>query len=631
MTADEILENLNEDQIKAAKSIYGPYFILAGPGAGKTRVVVARTQYMIAIENIDPQNILLFTFTNKAANELKERIKNKIGDNADKITVGTYHSVCSRILRQYCDRIGYRKKFTIYDTEDSEAVIKRIIKQYKTEIHLSNVCSYISDQKNSLVRPSVALINAKNSTERLYAEIYQKYQTELINQNSMDFDDLIVNTIYLLENNLDVLENVNKKYRFIVADESHDSNPRDLKLIELLAGDNKNICLILDDDQSIYSFRGVKIDSVINFNKVFPELRTIVLHKNYRSSQTIVNASRSLIANNSLQLRKDLFTDNPQGVPIVYYEEYNQRTEAMRVAGLIKALNKKLNLSYKDMAILYRMTHQSRNLEEHLLKEGIPYKIVGGLPFYGRKEIKDVLSYIRFVINPYDFEAFKRLVGAPKRGIGDSTLEKILNFSRTKYSKPIDLYRACNEIKIKGKATAKHVSDLAGQLKVLFDNIDLCPSDFIKLVLSTTKYDEYVNEETNKEARIDRMSNLIELQTIAAEFDNIEEFLQNTSLDSQINDEDTECISLMTMHASKGLEYEVVIIVDAYEGINPHFKATTKQEIEEERRLFYVAMTRAKNYLFFVRPKHVVQYGRPCSTKESRFIREIDSKYIKKC
>lgn len=631
MTTTEILFELNEDQKKPVLDYHGACFIVAGPGSGKTKTVVSRTQYMIH-EGVNPSSILLFTFTNKAAKEIKERVIKKIGKKGEKITVGTYHSVCARILRQYAESIGFTKKFTIFDTDDCLGVLKKLTKGLPFDHH--QALTYVSNCKNKMIAPSRALQNAKSELDRQYASVYQQYQNELVNQDAMDFDDLIYYTILLFERDSDVLSSINKKYHYIVADEFHDSCPRDIRLIELLGGERQNVCMILDDEQSIYSFRGADIDSVLNVNSIFPDMKTFVLHQNYRSTKAILNAARSLIVKNSNQLKKEIFTENNVGDPVIYIEEENQDNEALRVLKTILFLVSKHKLEYKDIAILYRMSYLSRSIEEKLLKGNIPYHIIGGTPFYARKEVKDILCYARLIQNPYDFEAFKRVVNTPKRGIGETSIEKIFDYARTKYSRPIDFIQAVNEINtIKGKAKGG-LEEFNTIIAELIDISETCDAmKFMSSIVEKTKYrDMLFDTETSSKAE-DRLGNVIELIELASGFDTIEEFLQNTSLDSQINEEDdgdNNKISLQTMHSAKGLEYKAVIIIGANEGINPHWRAMDTKSLDEERRLFYVAMTRAMKYLFITRPKIVMQQGRLVRSTTSRFINEINKKYIQK-
>ena len=632
ITPEQILGPLNEDQRQAVINYEGPSIILAGPGSGKTSTVVARTQYMISIGEIDPHKILLFTFTNKAAKEIKNRVTSTIGKDGEFITVGTYHSICCRILRKYAQRIGFERSFTIFDSDDSSSLIKRLIKTLDLSVKPVTVKEYISTQKSKMISYSKSILNAETTVDKTLADLYQRYQDELYQQNAMDFDDLISAALRLFEMCPDVLAEINERYQYIIADESHDSAPRDLRLIEILGGNKQNVCMILDDDQSIYSFRGVELPAILNMVNIFTNTRTFILQRNYRSTQTIVEASRSLIAKNTRMIEKTIFTENSKGTPIIFYEEPNQQKEAERVIQLIKYTKAKKNFKYEDFAILYRTSAQSRSLESEFLHNSIPYKIVGGLPFYSRKEIKDLLCYMRFIVNPYDYEAFKRIITVPTRGIAEATMNKILAYSRDHYSDNVDLITAINEIDLKGK-TGESVKIFAEQVNRLVSQIESsAPSEFIKILIKEINYYAYLAEYA-PDLYADKLENIMELQNLASFYDSVDEFIQVTCLDSQINDndEDSDCVNFITMHASKGLEYKCIIIVDVYEGANPHIRADTSKAVEEERRLFYVAMTRAKEFLFFIRPRYIFNQGRTMVTELSRFVKEIDQQYIQKC
>lgn len=629
MDNQTILNGLNEDQKKPVLDFEGASFILAGPGAGKTKTIISRTAYMIN-QGIRPENIILFTFTNKAAKEIKERVISFIGDEGKRITVGTYHSICVRFLRRYAERIHYTTKFTIFDMDDCVNILKKICKVQN--IDYKRAMDYISDCKKRCLTPDQAIRRARGFDEKL-AAIYREYQKELKLQDAMDFDDLIINTILLLQSNADVLQAINEQYTYITADEFHDSSKTDLRLMTLLAGERQNICMILDPDQSIYGFRGASLESVLGVDKIFEGLKTFVLHRNYRSSQTIVNASVSLINRNTKTIKKELYSLNEEGEELIFFAEDDQEKEALRCVKLIKILTTQFGLKNKDICILYRMGYMSRILEEAFLKNAIPYKIVGGLPFCSRKEIKDILSYARIVFNPYDFEAYKRSIGMPKRGIGDTTLDKIKVYARHNYAEAIDFVTASKEISIKGKTKTNMDLYIAliERLTALYEN-NVEPAFFIKEIIESIGYINYIKEsEPLKSQQEERIANVAELINIASTFDTIVDFLENMSLNSNMElEEEQDQICLMTEHASKGLEFPAVILVGCNEGTAPHYKAVTLDDVEEERRLFYVAMTRAEKFLFFTRAKKIIQQGRANYPLESRFIKEIDKKYLKR-
>jgi DNA helicase-2/ATP-dependent DNA helicase PcrA len=627
MSKEEILKGLSDDQKLPVKSYHGPSIVLAGPGSGKTHTSVSRAAYMIE-DGIDPGSLLMFTFTNKAAKEIKERVVKRIGDAGSRITVGTYHSICARLLREYAPAIGYKSNFTIFDSEDSLKTLSDLVKGLSFDN--KKALSYISDCKNKMKSPIRALQDCKNDYESGLAEVYRKYQEELFKQGAMDFDDLIYNMIIVLERNNDIKQVINGQYKYIVADEFHDSSKRDIRFIELLAGEQQNICMVLDDEQSIYAFRGADISAVLGVNNIFNNVQVFVLKQNYRSTNQIVSASRSLIAKNKCQMEKEIYTENEEGSPVVFFEENNQSDEGMRVLKLVMLLKRKYELKYKDIAILYRMSYLSRQVEEAFLKNAIPYQIIGGTPFYSRKEVKDILCYARFMVNPYDYQAFKRVINTPKRGIGEKSLEKIFNYARTEYVEPITFIQACEEIELKGKA-GKGLKEFNNVVIELQENMmtDSAP-DFLCRIIELIDYTKMIEEADELGKSEERLENLMELISIASVFDSLDEFLQNIVLDPKSeDDEDSDNkVQMLTMHSSKGLEYKAVIIIGSNEGTCPHWRAQTEKEVEEERRLFYVAMTRAEKYLFLTRSKIVIQNGSATRTIQSRFIKEIDRKYI---
>jgi DNA helicase-2/ATP-dependent DNA helicase PcrA len=628
MGTNQILKELNKDQIKPVLDFEGPSFIVAGPGSGKTHTVVSRSAYMVD-QGISPESIMIFTFTNKAAAEIKDRIINKIGEEGRKIKMGTYHSVCASFLRQYADLLGFKRSFTIYDSSDSKNLLRKLCKGLTFDE--KRAMEYIGKQKDQMLTPQVAMENAKSNLENDLANIYKNYQDELRAQEALDFDDLLYYTIRLLENHPSVRETLNRKYKYIVADEFHDSSKRDVRFIYLLAGEDQNVCMILDDEQSIYGFRGADLDSVLGVRKLFPSLKTFILSENYRSSQMIVNAARSLIGHNKGQIKKTIFTNNEEGVPAVFFEEYNQDNEGLRVLKLIMLLNRQYNVDFKDIAVLYRSSYLSRSIEDRLLQASIPYKVIGGTPFYARKEIKDIVAYARVIYNPFDFEAFKRVINTPKRGLGDVAVEKIFQYARHTYSQPISFLRACQEIELKGVA-AKGINQFNEIIDTLAHHYETDnAADFIHKTVELTEYSKFLYQEESGAQAEDKMANVIELMEIANVFTNMEEFIQTTALQSSTDSEDPEAdnnIQLMTQHASKGLEFKAVIIIGANDGISPHWKCTDGKNLEEERRLMYVAMTRAEKYLFFTRSKMMMQNGKTMPMQESRFLKEIDKKFL---
>lgn len=583
LTAEDILNRLNEEQRIAVENFQGPSFIVAGPGAGKTFTIISRTQYMI-LKGVNPDNILLFTFTNKAAKEIKERIAKAVGDDvASQITTGTYHSFCCKLLREYGDRLGYNKRFTIFDSEDTDKILNKICKG--SNMDPKKVKKYISTQKRQMITPQKASLNRTDH----YATFYDSYQKELFSQNAMDFDDLIFNTIKLLQNHTDVLLKINARWRYVTADEFHDSAPSDIKLIKLLSGMRQNACFILDNDQSIYSFRGADLDAVLSTQTMFDNLKVYNLNQNYRCSKTIVEASKSLIANNPVAIKKDIFTNNPEGDKILLYEEKTNVEEGLRIAKTIMVLKNRFERKYEDIAILYRTNRQSRAIEDALLKLKIPYEILSGINFYQRAEIKDILAFLKFIVNPYDAVAFERIINIPKRGIGEASIKKVLDESRS-HMPPISLLEACNstqKLRNPAKTNIKEFYNAINTLKR--DMNEYTVPEFIARIVEVFNYYDYL-EHNDPETYEDKVDNVMELIELSNSFLSIEEMLEQTSLDRKEDDEDKSKVQLMTMHMSKGLEYPVVFLAGCNEGTSPHFNAIGNiKAMEEERRIFYGA------------------------------------------
>lgn len=632
MTKTTVLAGANDEQQEAIKHQEGACMIIAGPGSGKTKTVVSRTQYMI-LNGIDPSQICLFTFTNKAANEMKERIKVAVGDEADKITCGTYHSVAHKLLRRYATYIGYNKNFTIMSSDDCKKLLKKIGKE--RNIEPENLEAYISSKKDKIISPQKALVGASTETERQLANAYEIYQSELKRQMAMDFDDLIINTIILLRNNGDIKAKINNQWRYVTADEAHDSSPRDLEFIRLLGGTSENVCFILDDNQSIYGFRGADIEAVMNLRNVYKDMKIFNLSRNYRCSQVIVEASKSLIAKNTPLIDKKIRAARDyKGSPIIVSRVKNPQLEAARVLQYVNALKKK-GIAYNEIAILYRMSSASRILEEAFNKAKIKCRIVGGTPFFNRAEVQDVLSYLKLVVNEYDFTAFKRAISVPKRGIGDKTIEKIDEFARDYPGGPISIRQAIEKIQLKGKAQSS-LDEFTAYLSELDEAMtELSPKEMINKICTDLDIISYLQSHPEyKKNWEERLMNIQELVNVAAEYSNIEELLSQAALYSIEEDDEAnkiDAVNMLTMHSSKGLEYKAVIIVNCNEGTSPHYKSlgNTKQ-LEEERRLFYVAMTRAKDYLFMTFPDSVLVQGQLQYAKPSRFLKEIDKQYIYK-
>lgn len=617
-----LLDGANENQKKAIKHIDGPCYVTAGPGSGKTFVVVRRTANMI-LNGVDPKNICLFTFTNKAAREIQERVVSFIGESAKEITVGTYHSVCCKVLRKYAKAIGFKNNFTILDGDESLKILKTISKDYDLEGKV--VANKIADFKKKLISPDQALTSADSDFKVRCATVYQKYEETLKRNNLMDFDNLIINTIKILENNKDIKDTINNNWRYLVADESHDSSVVDLRLISLLSGKEENVCMIMDPDQSIYSFRGASIDKVMEYRHTFRKKVSIFnLAENYRCSQTIVNASKELISRNPILLKEKFVTParDYKGAPIIHRVCTAPKDEAISIANFI-SLMKKRGENYKDMAVLYRTQMTSKEIEQVFIAKRIPYKIIGGHAFMSRAEIKDILSYARLIVNPLDIVAFKRAIGVPKRGIGETSVNKIEE-AYINSLMPESIVEVAKEIKLRGKATEnlKEFNNLMDMLEV--HKLTLSPRMLLEKIVEEIKYFDYLEENFKHIEAENKIQNVKYLFELANNYNNIEEFLESSSLDQSQEESNEDCVQLLTMHASKGLEYNVVAIAGCVEGTSPHFRSLDNEAaLEEERRLFYVALTRAKNQLFLTSTRKQIVNKQFINVAPSRFIKEI--------
>ena len=631
----EVLAGLNDQQKQAAMHINGPALVTATAGSGKTSTVIARTQHMILDMGIDPSTILLTTFTNKAANEMKERIVNIVGERGKRITVGTYHSICNRILRQYCTYIGYVKTFTIIDADDSDKIIREIAKEYGEDV--ASLKTFISNCKINCKTPSMAQQEAQEKNTTRLSNCYQAYQDKLKRDQCMDFDDLLLNTVLLLESEPTVKEQVNNRWQYISADETQDSSELDSRLMYALSGPNHNIFFVGDEDQSIYGFRGSDVTIILNLKSKYPDLTWYNLGVNYRSTSTIVEAGQEIIKHNKNKLPKEVVCGkNIKGSPIIVSETKNQEQEAQRVVTYIKTIhNRKQDpIAYKDMAVLYRVSHLSRIFEKELMKNKIKYRLVGGTPFYSRMEIKDILAFARLTVNEFDTQSFKRTISIPKRGIGDKTIEKIEQFM-LESPDSISIRQALNDpnLPVKGKAK-KSIKEYNDFLKDLDDQkVLLSPEDFIIYIIQKLGYLKFMKETKEYSENFEeRVENLNELVLVAKEFNDIEDLLVEASMfQEQDNiDEDEDAVQLMTIHKSKGLEFDAVFMTNVVEGTLPHYKSLEDPaQLEEERRVMFVGCTRAKKNLFITYPKVQIVMNQPKYTKKSRFINEINKKHIK--
>ena len=630
----EILQGLNNKQYEAVINTEGPCLIIAGAGSGKTKVLTHKIAYLIQEKNVLPWNILAITFTNKAANEMKERVANLVGDVAQDIWMGTFHSICVRILRRFIDRIGFETSFIIFDTSDQRTMIKTCLKDLNIDDKMftdRSVLSEISNAKNQMLEPEAytAIANGDFRKEKI-ATVYELYQKRLKENNAIDFDDIINYTIKILNENPDVLEYYANKFKYVLVDEYQDTNKAQFTLITLFASNYGNITVVGDSDQSIYAFRGADISNILNFERDFANAKIIKLEQNYRCTGNILKAANSVIKNNETKYKKELWTENEQGnLPKVYSAE-NEYDEGSFIVEQINRLRREEYFKYSDFAILYRMNTQSRAIEDILRREDIPYKIVGGLKFYERKEIKDIISYLRLIQNPSDNLSLKRIINEPKRGIGKTSLDNIEALANQNEISMYEIIKNADQYGLNRVfVNSREFISVMEELRAKKD--DLVISELIKQTLNKTGYTKALEDENTIEAE-NRIENLEEFLTVAMEFEEesadngLSEFLEGITLSSDIdNMEDTEdTVTLMTLHSAKGLEFPAVFLVGMEEGIFPGYKSISEpKDLEEERRLCYVGITRAKQYLFLTCSKQRTIFGSTSCNPVSRFLKEI--------
>ncbi len=701
-----LLNQLNPKQQEAVVQTEGPVLILAGAGSGKTRTLTHRVAYLIKERGVNPQNILAVTFTNKAAGEMADRIKELLGlpkeaglYSAGLPTMGTFHSICVRILRREIEKIGYSNTFVIYDDQDQKSLMKRVMKDLDIsdkEIKPTVILNVISSAKNKLLDAKDYEREINSYQEELIAKCFYRYQRELKQADALDFDDLIMKTVQVLEMSPPTLNHYQQLFRYILVDEYQDTNKAQYELLRMLAQAHQNICVVGDDYQSVYRWRGADISNILNFEKDYPNTKTILLEQNYRSTQTILDVADCVIQNNEYQKRKKLWTDNDAGEPVTLYQAYDEKEEARFVVEEIAELQDKMKIKLNEVAILYRTNAQSRALEEAFMKAGMPYKIIGGLKFYQRKEIKDIIAYLYFINNQKDRVSFERIINEPKRGLGGKTVQKVIELSE-KYEG--DILKTLSRLFIEKGEGNLNLPD--GKIRDL-ENFGKMIEKFKKYSQknSPRKLIEKVYKETGYEAMLDKMGdegagrqeNILELLTVAGEYDSelkmkneklkinseekesdlglvhgsplrqgfegqaqftvhsdvdekaeksvstitkssslLQKFLEDVTLVSQTDRdlEFQEAVPLMTIHSAKGLEYRVVFVVGMEEGLFPHSRATMdNQEMEEERRLCYVAITRAKEKLYFVYTTMRNIYGSTQTSIKSRFIDEVDNEFF---
>ena len=637
----ELLEGLNDKQKEAIINTEGPCLVIAGAGSGKTKVLTHKIAYLIREKYIKPWNILAITFTNKAANEMKERIGGLIGEGINDMWVGTFHSICIRILRKYIDRIGYNSDFLIFDTSDQKTLVKECIKEANLDDKIftdRSVLSEISNAKNEMLTPEQykARTTGEYRKEKI-ADIYERYQRKLKKNNAVDFDDIINLTITILTENPDALEYYSEKFKYVLVDEYQDTNKAQFTLITLLSSRHGNITVVGDNDQGIYSFRGADISNILNFEKDFPGTKIIKLEQNYRSTKAILDAANAVIKHNEKKYEKNLWTEQEGGHIPVVCKVPNEYEEANFVVEQINHLKREEYYKNSDFAILYRMNAQSRSMEDILRRENIPYKIIGGLKFYERKEIKDAIAYLRLIQNPADNISLQRIINEPKRGIGQTSLEKISNIAEIN---GISMYEVIKNAEQYGlNKVFLNSREFVGIIKEISSKKDdMLISEILTEVLSKTGYTRALELENTDQAKT-RIENLDEFLTVAMEFEeqnadnSLSEFLESITLSSDIdNMEETEdSVTLMTLHTAKGLEFPVVFLIGMEEGIFPSYRSIGEQrELEEERRLCYVGITRAKEYLYLTCAEQRTIFGSTTCNKMSRFLEEIPDELLEK-
>lgn len=632
---------LNPQQAEAVINTEGPMLIMAGAGSGKTKVLTCRVANLLQ-KGVRPYRILAITFTNKAAAEMRERVNNMSGPAAKDVWLFTFHAFCARFLRMEIDKLpGYGGNFAIYDTADSQNLIKQILKEMNLDdkrFQPSGILSRISNAKNALQDAAAFARQAGDFYEQKVADIYSRYEQKLQLNNALDFDDLLMLSIKLLQENKEVREKYQDRFDYLLVDEYQDTNHAQYLLTKFLAAKHRNICVVGDADQSIYGWRGADIQNILDFEKDYPDAKVIKLEQNYRSTQIILDAANAVIENNTGRKPKNLWTENKSGADIIYFQAVDERDEARFVIEQLQNLQRTENKKLGDMAILYRTNTQSRIFEEMLIKSGISYNMVGGLKFYERKEIKDIIAYLRVIFNPADSLSLLRIINVPKRGIGDASLAKIQAYAA---ASNVSLFEAVSNAAAIDGLSNRFVSKLDDLAGIIFELMNLASEapveDLIDRVLRDTGYLEELENERTPQAQ-SRIDNLHELISVAQEFaaseeeNNLENFLAHVALVSDIDDTELgeDAITLMTLHSSKGLEFPVVFLVGMEEGLFPHARTLMDEtEIEEERRLCYVGITRAKEKLFLSSTKMRTIYGNTVTYPPSRFLQEIPARLVK--
>ena len=632
------LNDLNETQRAAVEHVDGPLLIIAGAGSGKTRVLTYRMAYLLE-RGVSPSAILAVTFTNKAAAEMRERISQLIGPRADHVWMGTFHSMCVRILRRYADRLGFPNQFLIFDTADQLAAVRAVLKELDLDPKRNDprsLLSSISAAKNNLLGPGEYAETASDFWERTVARVYEKYQEKLRENGAFDFDDLLLATVRLFRQEEDVLQYYRDRFQYLMVDEYQDTNKVQYVLVNMLAEKHRNLCVVGDADQSIYRFRGADIRNILDFERDYPDATTIKLEQNYRSTKRIIEAANAVIANNFDRPAKNLWTDNPEGSPLYFYQATDERGESGFVADQIRQGIREEGREYADFTVLYRTHAQSRTFEEEFIRRGIPYRIVSGVRFYERKEIKDLLAYLRVIYNPLDEFSLRRIINVPRRGIGDVTVGKLDEFAAVNGMSLFEALtdsQALAELSTTASNRVQEFASLIEDLRAVAGDVSL--TALADRVLEHSGYMSELRAERTIEAEA-RIENLREFLSVTRQFEQeqgggLGEFLEHVALVSDVDayDADANSVTMMTLHAAKGLEFPVVFLVGMEDGVFPHSRALAEvSELEEERRLCYVGMTRAMEKLYLTCARQRMLYGQPVAGSVSLFINEIPSELI---
>lgn len=623
-----LIDSLNDRQKEAVVNTDGPMLILAGAGSGKTKVLTTKVAYLIEEKNIDPNNILAITFTNKAAKEMKERIFKLEGNSAFYIQISTFHSFGLKILKENCELLGYEKNFTILDSDDSLSIIKKIMKELNIDANKYNpkaIKNVISNNKNEIIDPEKYSLYVNTDFDEIALEVYRKYEKSLKINNAVDFDDLLILPLKLFNNNPGVLQKYQEKYKYVFIDEYQDTNEPQYILSKMISAKYKNITVVGDADQAIFTWRGANYKNILNFEKDYKDAKVVLLEENYRSTKTILNAANNVIKNNKVRKEKNLWTQNEEGSKITYYKAFDEKDESNYVVNEIKKLIEK-GVNPKDICVLYRANAQSRTVEEAFLTSNISYNIVGSYAFYNRKEIKDLIAYLKLIYNNKDDVSLLRVINYPKRGIGNKAIENLAIKSNV-------LDKSLYEVIDSGKEL--DFKNMIEEIKKEESHLTL--TELIDMVLDKSGMKKSLEDEKSIEADI-RLENLEEFKSIAKAMEinegivSLEELLDKLALVSDVSEQkndNEDKVTLMTMHAVKGLEYDYVFVVGVEEGLFPHSNSLeSNDELEEERRLCYVAITRAKKKLYLINARSRILYGKVSSNVPSRFINEISDEYI---